>query len=42
MKWLSIFTSYRNLLAHVGLKEKGLNHKEVKTCQYIYKYFGMS
>lgn len=39
LKWLSLFNSHRNLWAHEGTKEKGLNHKEVKFLEEIYKYF---
>jgi DNA sulfur modification protein DndB len=39
LKWISIFNSYRNLWAHEGTKEKGLNHKEVAFLEKIYDFF---
>jgi DNA sulfur modification protein DndB len=39
LKWLSMFSSYRNLWAHEGTKEKGLNHKEVKFIENIHTFF---
>lgn len=37
MKWLSLFSSYRNLWAHEGTKEKGLNRKEVEYLKFIHE-----
>lgn len=42
IKWLSIFNSHRNLWAHEGTKEKGLNHDEVQFLQYICDHFGLN
>lgn len=41
IKWLSIFNSHRNLWAHEGTKEKGLNHSEVQFLQEIYDHFSL-
>ncbi len=35
-KWLSLFSSYRNTVAHEGTKEKGLNHEEVGLLESIH------
>jgi DNA sulfur modification protein DndB len=35
-KWISFFNSYRNLLAHRGTKEKGLNKEEVTFLKSVY------
>lgn len=37
IKWLSIFSTIRNNIAHEGTKEKGINNDEVKTLEGIYK-----
>lgn len=37
VKWLSLFSSLRNLWAHEGTKEKGLNLKEVELLNAISK-----
>lgn len=39
LKWLSIFNSLRNLWAHEGTKEKGLNQHEVDFLQRIHDHF---
>lgn len=39
VKWLSIFSSLRNLWAHEGTKEKGLNRHEVDFLQSIHDHF---
>ena len=39
LKWISLFNSYRNHLAHEGSKEKGINKKEVEFLETIYKHF---
>lgn len=39
LKWISLFNSYRNHLAHEGSKEKGINKKEVDFLENIYKNF---
>lgn len=39
IKWLSVFNSLRNLWAHEGTKEKGLNQHEVDQLQKIHDYF---
>jgi len=36
LKWMSIFNSLRNLYAHEGSKEKGLNKDEVETLRKIH------
>jgi DNA sulfur modification protein DndB len=36
LKWMSIFNSLRNLYAHEGSKEKGLNKDEVETLKKIH------
>lgn len=41
LKWLSIFSSYRNLWAHEGTKEKGLNLKEVDFLQSVHDHFDL-
>jgi len=41
VKWLSIFNSYRNALAHEGTKEKGLNHEEVHRLEIIHEALGL-
>ena len=41
LKWLSIFSTYRNLWAHEGTKEKGLNLKEVDFLQSVHDHFGL-
>ncbi len=38
-KWISVFNSHRNQLAHQGTKEKGLNREEVSFLKSIYNYF---
>ena len=37
IKWLSMFSTLRNNIAHEGTKEKGINNHEVKTLESIYK-----
>lgn len=39
LKWISLFNSYRNHLAHEGSKEKGINKREVDFLEMIYKHF---
>lgn len=41
LKWLSMFSSLRNLWAHEGSKEKGLNQHEVDFLQNIHDHFGL-
>jgi DNA sulfur modification protein DndB len=41
VKWLSMFSSLRNLWAHEGTKEKGLNQHEVDFLQSIHDHFGL-
>lgn len=38
-KWISVFNSHRNQLAHQGTKEKGLNKEEVGFLRSIYDHF---
>jgi len=38
-KWISLFNSYRNLWAHEGSKEKGLNKEEVQFLKRIHDKF---
>lgn len=37
LKWVSLFNSCRNHLAHEGSKEKGINKKEVEFLEYVFK-----
>ncbi len=39
LKWITIFNSHRNILAHEGSKETGLNKEEVMFLRKIYDYF---
>jgi DNA sulfur modification protein DndB len=39
IKWISVFNSHRNLWAHEGTKEKGLNREEVNFLGKIYNHF---
>lgn len=39
IKWISVFNSHRNLWAHEGTKEKGLNKEEVNFLGIIYNHF---
>jgi DNA sulfur modification protein DndB len=39
IKWLSRFSSLRNLWAHAGTKEKGLNKEEVSFLKKIHQFF---
>ncbi len=39
IKWISVFNSHRNLWAHEGTKEKGLNKEEVNFLATIYNHF---
>jgi DNA sulfur modification protein DndB len=39
IKWISLFNSYRNLWAHEGTKEEGLNRDEVNFLRQIHNYF---
>jgi len=39
VKWLSLFSSLRNLWAHEGTKEKGLNRHEVDMLKQIHDHF---
>ena len=38
-KWISYFNSHRNMLAHEGTKEKGLNKEEVEFLRKLYYHF---
>lgn len=38
-KWLSYFNSYRNIWAHAGTKETGLNSKEVSFIRTVHNHF---
>lgn len=39
IKWISLFNSCRNQLAHEGSKEKGINRKEVEFLETVHKHF---
>jgi hypothetical protein len=39
LKWISLLNSYRNILAHEGTKEKGLNKEQVGFLEMIHDYF---
>lgn len=39
LKWLSFFGSYRNIWAHEGTKETGLNRSEVDFIRKLHKHF---
>lgn len=39
LKWVSFFNAYRNLWAHAGTKEKGLNKEEVEFIEKVYNHF---
>ena len=39
IRWISVFNSYRNLLAHEGSKDKGLNKMEVSFLFKLYEHF---
>lgn len=39
LKWLSLFNSLRNLWAHEGTKDKGLNQHEVDSLKIIHDHF---
>ena len=41
VKWLSLFSSLRNLWAHEGTKEKGLNQHEVDLLLRIHDHFAL-
>ena len=38
-KWMMIFNQYRNLWAHEGSKEKGLNREEVQFLEKVHRSF---
>jgi DNA sulfur modification protein DndB len=38
IKWVSLFNSYRNLWAHEGTKEEGLNREEVNFLKMIHQH----
>ncbi len=42
LKWLSLYNELRNLWAHEGSKDKGLNRDEVQTLEKIYTNLGLS
>ncbi|WP_299681994.1 DGQHR domain-containing protein [uncultured Dokdonia sp.] len=39
VKWISYFNSYRNLSAHAGSKDKGLNKEEIEFLQKVREHF---
>ncbi len=39
LKWISLFNSHRNQLAHEGSKNEGINKKEVDFLKIIYDHF---
>ncbi len=39
IKWLSLLNSYRNVSAHAGSKDKGLNRSEVDFLEKVYNHF---
>lgn len=39
LKWISIFNTHRNTLAHIGTKETGLNKEEVAFLEKIHNHF---
>lgn len=39
LKWISIFNTYRNQIAHEGTKDDGLNKEEVSFIQKIHRHF---
>ena len=41
-KWIAQFNKYRNLWAHKGTKEKGLNKDEVEFLKQIYDFFELN
>ena len=41
LRWLSRFTSLRNLWAHEGTKEKGLNREEVEFLKQVHESLGL-
>ncbi len=38
-KWISIFNTHRNTLAHIGTKETGLSKDEVDFLEKIHNHF---
>ncbi|PZT90063.1 MAG: hypothetical protein DI637_05085 [Citromicrobium sp.] len=42
LKWISLFSTLRNLWAHEGSKEKGLNREEVLLLEKIHDELGLS
>lgn len=41
IKWISLFNSYRNILAHEGSKEQGLDKEQVNFLKTIHKHFNI-
>ena len=42
IKWIAQFNKYRNLWAHKGTKEKGLNKDEVEFLKKVYDFFELN